>query len=182
MAYSSAGKTSNPYIRAARKTLDNYMNKKWLQGWQWAVEVSASAGGGFPEFDLYAKDISFGAGSVDVDTVQVGSGFISFPTAESAGEITMTVRDDEKQTLSKWVDARLAKVKNKDGTINLPKDYIFTITLYTLDENGERTLYKSYQVYPTKKGELTWSREDVNSVMSFPLIFQKFSSVGNKVF
>ncbi len=171
---------SNPYIAAAKNTLNKYMNTPWLQGWQWAVEISASEA--FPDFDLYAKDVSFGAGSVDVDTVQIGSGFISFPTASSAGEITMTVRDDENQTLSKWVDARLAKVKNKDGTINLPVDYIFKITLFTLTESGERVEYKTYQVYPTKKGDLTWSRDDVSSVMSFPLIFQKFSSVGKKVF
>lgn len=170
---------SNPYLIAAKQTLERYMNKPWLHGWMWAVEVSAPDAP--TDFDMYVKDVSFGAGSIDVDTVQIGSGHISFPTARSASEITLTARDDQNQTLSKWMDSRLAKVSNQDGTINIPIDYVFTMTFYTLNDQGVRTKYKSYQVYPTKKGDLTWAREDTTSLMMFPLVFQKFSSVGSKV-
>ncbi len=134
-----------------------------------------------PDFDIYVKDIDFGAGSIDVETFQVGCGSIALPTFSSASEITMTVRETQDQTISKWMEAQLAKVKNTDGTINLPKHYVFKINFYTLNEDGKKTKYKSYQVFPTKIGNVNFSRESGNSILSFPLIFQKFSTVGKKV-
>ena len=169
----------NPYMRAAEKVVNNFMNKPWLQGWQWAVEIEADDA---PiDFDLYVKDVDFGAGSIDVDTFKVGGGSIAFPTSSNASEIVLTLRDDQDMTIDKWMDMRLAKVKNKDGTINIPADYIFKIHFFTLNDDGQRKPYKNYQVFPIKKGNMNFSREGRNTLHSFPLIFQKFSTVGNKV-
>lgn len=169
-----------PYIRLAKKALNAHLAKPWLQGWQWAIEIKKA---GAPEdFDIYVRDVSFGAGSIDADVKIVGAGGFALPTTASVGEITMTVRDTEALTLNKWVDKRLSLVKNEDGTINIPKDYLFEIRLFTMDSDGNKVFYKSYQVYPTKKGDITWSREEVNTVATFPLVFQKFSTVGKKVF
>jgi hypothetical protein len=170
---------SNPYIKAAKKAATNFMNKPWLQGWQWAIEIVADDAPS--DFDIYVKDVDFGAGSIDADTFQVGSGSIAFPTHASASEITLTVRDDMALTIDAWMDGRLAKVKNKDGTLNMPSEYVFVVKFYILDENGTKKPYKEYQVFPTKKGNINFSRENGNAIHSFPLIFQKFSSVGKKV-
>lgn len=171
---------SSPYIQRAKKSLSAYLAMPWLQGWQWAIEIKAA--GAPQDFDIYVKDVSFGAGSIDADVKVVGSGGFALPTTASVGEITMTVRDSEKLTVNQWIDERLALVKNEDGTINIPKDYLFEMRLFMLTSEGEKLPYKSYQVYPTKRGDVTWSREEVNTVASFPLVFQKFSTVGKKVF
>lgn len=171
---------ASPYMRTAKKVVSDYFSMPWLHGWQWAIEFT---GAGVPDnADIYVKDVSFGAGSIDADVKAIGAGGIALPTTSSAGEITMTVRDVQSLAMNKWFDERLALVKNQDGTINIPSEYVFEIHLYTIAEDGTKTLYKSYQVYPTKKGDVTWSREDINTVASFPLVFQKFSSVGKKVF
>lgn len=168
----------NPYMVAAKKATTNFMSKAWVQGWQWKVEIGGSAP---VDFDIYVKDIDFGFGSIDSDTIKVGTGEISIPTFTAASEITMTVRDDQSQTIKKWMQSRLALVKNKDGTLNLPIDYVFPIHVYTLDDEGKPTLYETFQVFPTKIGNATFSRDGVNQFYSFPIIFQKFMSVGNKV-
>lgn len=170
---------SNPYMKLAKRSVKNFMEKPWQQGWQWAIEIDAPDAPA--DFDIYVKDIDYGEGSIDADTFQVGSGHIALPTAASASEITMTVRDDQKKTISDWFDGRLAKVKNQDGTLNIPIDYIFKIKIFDLDDDGNKTFRKAYQVFPTKKGNINNSREAANSIRSFPLIFQKFMSVGNKV-
>lgn len=168
----------NPYIKAAKKAMQAFMAKPWQQGWQWYVEIEAD--GAPADFDLYVKDIDYGEGSIDVDTFRVGSGSIAKPTYSSAGEITMTVRDDENGTMRKAIDRLLAKVKNKDGTLNIPADYVFKMKIYDLDGNGKKTLRNTYQVFPTKKGSINQSRENGAAILSYPIIFQKFMSVGNK--
>lgn len=170
---------SNPYMKAAKKAMTDFMAKPWQQGWQWRVEIEASDAP--VDFDIYIKDLDYGEGSIDVDTFQVGSGSIAYPTFSSAGEITMTVRDDENGTARKWFDSCLSKVKNKDGTLNIPAQYVFKIKIYDLDSNGKKTLRETYQVFPTKKGNVSQSRENGNVILSYPIIFQKFMSVGNKV-
>ncbi|EGQ7904717.1 hypothetical protein ND925_12650 [Vibrio diabolicus] len=169
----------NPYMQLAKRATNNFMNKPWLQGWQWAVEIDSPDAP--TDFDIYVKDIDFGAGSIDADSFQVGSGSIALPTYSSVGEITLTVRDDQNLTISKWFESRIKKVRNQDGTLNIPKEYVFKINIFTLNEDGKKSLYKSYQVFPTKIGNVMFSRENGNQIQSFPLILQKFMSVGNKV-
>lgn len=177
---SSSNSGPSPYMKSAKKAVSNYLAKPWLQGWQWAIEIGApDAPSGV---DIYVKDVSFGAGSVDSDTKIIGAGGIALPTTSSVGEITMTVRDEDSLVMNEWFDKRLALVKNTDGTLNLPAEYVFDIRMFTIGSDGSKKLLKSYQVFPAKKGDITWSREDINTVASFPLVFQKFSSVGKKVF
>ncbi len=170
---------STPYMKEAKKVATKFMEKPWLQGWMWTIEIDAADAPS--DLDLYVKDVNFGAGSIEVDSFKIGSGNVAVPTASNAGEITMTIRDDQSLTIDRWLDSRLAKVKNQNGTINLPIEYVFTIKFFTLTDSGERVLYKSYRVFPTKKGDVTLSRENGNTIHSFPVIFQKFSTVGNKV-
>lgn len=178
--FTGGSKQTSPYMQKAKKSFDAYFAQPWIQGWQWAIEIKVS---GVPDnFDIYVKDVSFGAGSIDADTKAVGAGGFALPTTAEVGEIVMTIRDNEKLTMNHWVEERLALVKNEDGTINIPKDYVFQMRLFTLNSDGEKVLYKSYQVYPIKIGDVTWSREEVNTISSFPVIFKKFSTVGHKEF
>ncbi|EJL6927798.1 hypothetical protein NMT03_003883 [Vibrio alginolyticus] len=177
---SYGGGNSSPYMKVAKKVVSDYFSRPWLQGWQWSIEIVSPDAPS--DVDIYVKDVSFGAGSIDSDVKVIGSGGIALPTTSSVGEITMTVRDEDSLVMNEWFDKRLALVKNKDGTINLPYEYVFEIRMFTISSDGTKKLLKSYQVFPTKKGDITWSREEVNTVASFPLVFQKFSSVGKKVF
>lgn len=170
----------NPYLTLAKQYVRTAVLMPWQHGWMWSVEIEDPTA---PEnFDIYVKDVSFGAGSIDTDFIQIGSGGVAVPTFSNAGEITMTVRDNQSRLLDTWFDYRLSKVKNDDGTLNIPANYVFNIKLYTLNDVGVKTLYKTYPVYPIKKGDLNWSKENGASITSFPIIFQKFSTVGSKKF
>lgn len=166
----------SPYYRAARNYAGKLVNTPFLMGWQWAITADDAP----DDFDIFVKDVDFGDGSIDYDTFQLGSGSQSYPTFSNVSEITMTVRDTPALAVSKWFDAQLAKVKNKDGSVNLPKDYVFNLTVYILSEDLEKIELASFKVSAAKKGNYTLTREGVNEFISYPLTFQKFSSVGGK--
>ncbi|WP_318491902.1 hypothetical protein [Photobacterium leiognathi] len=164
------------YHQQAKQAARQLMNTPFIQGWQWCIEADDAP----HDMDIYVKDIDFGDGSIDADVFQIGCGSIALPTFSSCGEVSMTVRDHSDLRVSKWFDRQLAKVKNKDGTINLPAQYVFNLKVFTTTENGQKTLLSSMQVFAQKKGNYSLTREGVNTFMSVPLTFQKFSSVGDK--
>lgn len=168
--------SSEIYYQQAKQAARQFMSTPFLQGWQWCIEAD-----GAPfDFDIYVKDIDFGAGSIDADVFQIGAGSISLPTFSSAGEVSMTVRDHEDLRVSKWFDRQLAKVKNVNGTVNLPSQYVFTIKVFTINEYGTKRLLSSMQVFAIKKGNYSLTREGANTFLSVPLTFQKFMTVGTK--
>lgn len=169
-------KTVSPYMQKSKQIIQKMMTTPFLQGWQWMIEIES----GPTEFDIFVKDIDFGAGSIDYETFQIGNGAYSIPTFSDCSEVVMTVRDTPDLVVAKWFDEQLAKVKNKDGTFNLPGTYVFTITVFILDDNLNKTELAKMQVSASKKGNYTLSREGVNEFISYPLTFQKFSTIGTK--
>lgn len=164
------------YYQQAKQAARQFMTTPFIQGWQWCIEADHAPF----DFDIYVKDVDFGAGSIDADVFQIGAGSIAVPTFSSAGEVSLTVRDHGDLRVCKWFDKQMAKVKNKDGTLNLPKDYVFNLKVYTISEFGTKTLLSSMQVFALKKGNFALSREGANTFLSVPLTFQKFSTIGDK--
>ncbi len=173
---------SNPYLTAAKNAMTAFMNKNWMEGWQWQVVFTgASNATGMSNVDIYVKDVDFGGGSIDVDVKPIGTGSLAQPTYSSVSEVTLTMRETKDCLVSQWVDEQISNVKNDDGTLNLPSNYVFDMKIYTLDDDGNQVdLLFSDRVFAIKRGNITLSREAVNQFQSFPVIFHKFSSVGNK--
>ncbi|EGQ7810383.1 hypothetical protein I6Y99_004427 [Vibrio parahaemolyticus] len=165
----------SPYMAKAKDAAKRFMAKPWRQGWQW--EISTDADDAPSDLDMYVKDIDYGAGSVDVDVDQVGTGSISKITFSAASEITMTVRDDELNTISNWIQGRINKIRNPDGTVNLPISYLITLNIHTLNSDGEQTSKESIRGYFIKCGNKNHTREGGNTNESFPVIFQKYSTL-----
>ncbi|MCG3884103.1 hypothetical protein I3271_05335 [Photobacterium leiognathi] len=165
----------NPYQKAAKQQLTKLMQTPFKQGWQWVLEADNTP----PDFDIYVKDIDMGIGSVDADSQSIGSGAIAKPTSASAGEITMTVRDHQDGRVAKWFAMQLGKVRNEDGTVNLPKDYVFNVRLKAVDDQGNRHPWKEYRVF-AQGISLTLNYESQSEFITYSITLQKFSTLGNK--
>ncbi|WP_413113442.1 hypothetical protein [Thaumasiovibrio sp. DFM-14] len=192
----------NPYVQKAKMAIAMSVHTQFIQGWQWSVELTALDATdncpievpGMSELmmELYAKDIAFGGGNVESDSIKIGSGEITRPTHKTAGEVSMTLRDDRFHSIQKWFQALQARTVNQDGTVNLPKDYVLNMKVFShfddvLDpdpdkQKMEKTLWFEWQVFATKLGDYSLSYEQGNTFVSFPLTFQKFSTVGGFVF
>lgn len=176
-SYFDSGYSSKltPYLRAAKRYIDKLMNTPFKQGWQWVIEADGTP----PDFDIYVKDIDLGLGSIDADSTNIGSGSLSKPTSSNAGEITMTVRDHIDGRVARWFAKMLGKVKNKDGTVNLPINYVFNLRIFAMNEDGTKRKWKEYRVWAVSNSA-TLSYDSVNEHMTYTLTFQKFSSIGKK--
>ncbi|QCZ30166.1 phage tail protein [Leclercia adecarboxylata] len=148
------------------------MRIRYAQGWQWAIEAD-----GMPGLDMYAKDVTYGFGNIETESKIIGAIEFNKPTHRVAGNLTMTVRDDENGLLYDWFKGRSARVINNDGTINLPPSYLLNVRLYRVTQDGQRKLEEEVQLIPTTLGEITRSRDQVTEFLSFPLSFVRYTSI-----
>lgn len=148
------------------------MRIRYAQGWQWTIEAD-----GIPGLDMYAQDVTYGFGNIETEAKLIGAIEFNKPTHRVAGSVTMTVRDNENGALYGWFKGRSARVINNDGTINLPPSYLLNIRIYRVTQNGQRQLDEEVQVIPTTLGEVTRSRDQVTSFLSFPMSFVRYTSI-----
>lgn len=165
--------TPTEEMNRGKALIRKMMMIRFAQGWQWCVEADGMP----PDFDLFVKDITYGAGTVETEPRQIGAGEYNKPTHRSAGSITMTVRDDERMIVARWFDRQKAKITNRNGTINLPGHYLFTIRVYQLSQHG-KVLDGEWAVMATQRGECTRSRDQSGEFYSYTLTFTKYSSYG----
>lgn len=165
----------NPYMVTAKAYSQKLVETPFKQGWQWMIEVDEQP----PDFEIYVKDIEYGGGSIDADVTAIGGGSIAKPVSANAGEVTMTVRDHGDGRVKKWFDTMLAKVKNPDGTVNLPKDYVFNLKIYNVLPTGEKILDETIRVFAVKC-QISLNYEQHGEYISYPITLQKFSTIGNK--
>lgn len=173
--YLGLSEPPNPYMTKAKFYVKRLVETPFQQGWQWMIEVDD----GPENFEIYVKDIEYGGGSIDADVTNVGAGSFGKPMSSNAGEVTMTVRDHIDGRVKAWFKKQLAKVKNPDGTVNLPKDYVFNIKVYSVTHDGEKILNDTMRVFAVKRS-VSLSYESSAEFVSYPIILQKFSTIGNK--
>lgn len=159
-----------------RRTSQQLVRTPFQQGWQYRVEVDGMP----PDFDIYVKDITYGAFTIEFEAKQIGTVEIQNPTHRTAGQVTLTVRDHQDGRVEKFFTKGAGKVVNSDGTVNLPKDYLLKMRLYLLLENGGEELSKEWEVAPADCSDITRSRTALNEFVSFPITFQKYRSSSRK--
>lgn len=159
-----------------RRMSHQLVQTPFQQGWQYRVEIAGAPS----DFDIYVKDITYGAYTIEFEAKQIGSMEIQNPTHKTAGLVTLTVRDHQDGRVEKFFTKAADKVVNRDGTVNLPRQYLLTMRLYLLMEDGSESLSKEWEVAPAECGEITRSRSSLNEFVSFPISFQKYRSFGGK--
>ncbi len=144
----------------------------YREPWQFRLEVE-----GYPEddFDLLVKEITYGPTEIETEQEIAGIQILTFPIRAAPVGVTMTMRDHEDRRVSKWFDARVAKMINADGTVNLPVDYVFEIRRFSLLHSGKEEETDLWEVIPTQLGDVTESK-DGEGLLEFPITFIQFRS------
>lgn len=155
-----------------RRLVKQLVQTPFQQGWQFRVEVDGQPS----DLDIYVKDITYGAGTIEYESKQIGSLTINAPINKTASLVTVTVRDHEDGRVEAFFDKLADKVVNPDGTVNLPVDYLVKMRLYRLLSGDKEKLDKEWTVSACECGEITRSRNEVTEFLSFPLSFQKYKS------
>lgn len=167
----SSGGVLPQSVRHQKAVLQTAARKNFLQGWQWSVAAE-----GLPDIDLYCKDITYHSSEIETETKQIGSVEFNSPVYKVAGAISMTLKSDISGTVEKWFDGLVNRAVNPDGTVNLVRTCAISITVHRVTENGDSIPAESFYVFAKARGETTLSREDVNTVYTFPVTFVKVTS------
>ena len=166
------------------------VRQHFAEPWQFRVEIDKDAtktapalfktdGSHHSPFDFLVKDVSFGPTEFACEPVEAGATVFTFPKSSQPVVISMTVRDTADRQLYKWFNDLADKVVNKDGTFNLPSEYLFGLTIKTYkddDGDSEQELWCNW-VYPLKMGDIQMS-VDGEGFTEFPISFQQFRSLG----
>ncbi|HCR0386814.1 phage tail protein [Enterobacter kobei] len=158
-----------------RQLATQLVHMRFAQGWQWAIAID-----GFPNIDMFAKDVTYPIASVEVEEKNIGSGFINKPIRRNSGTITMVVRDTIDGEVLNWVAGAISRVTNEDGTVNLPAAYLQTIRMFHI-VNGALIPESVHHVIPTEIGEITRARDQLTEFHSFPVTFTKYTSFNGLV-
>lgn len=143
--------------REVGKLTATIMNKMlFAQGWQFSVEVDGLVGA-----DFFAKDITYHDYSVEYEPTKIGGGTIQQPVGREPGQITMMVRDTVDGIVMDWFKEAKNRVVNKDGTGNLPANYLLNIRIYRLLAAGITKLDNEMTVFPVTVGDVTLARDQV---------------------
>ena len=158
-----------------RQTVRKLVRTDFQPEWLFRLDVSGAPS----DFDLYVKDITYSHFDIQTDDEQIGSATMSWPTAEQALQISMTVRDNVDQRVASFLRAWAHQVVHTDGTVGLPygvDGYVRNVRVYTQSPSGTERLVCSREMYPIQCGEITQSRENA-AWMEIPVTFTQFSNL-----
>lgn len=143
--------------------------------WQFKLVIDGAPS----DFDIYVKDISYGPTEIENDGVKVGGRVLTYPTGAQPVSLSMTVRDNEDERVSKWFDAWALKVAKSDGTMGLPYSsdgYVKKVKRYFVDADGTEEERDTWEMFPVQRGDVTETREGTGSFLEFAITFIQFRS------
>lgn len=128
--------------------------------------------------DLFIRDISYGMGSIESRKLSIANGEIAYPDKRTAGSVTAVMNDDENFTISKFITSLQAKIFNSDGTVNLPVEYLFKLTIYRIRSDGSEFKEVEWDVYIEENNDYSADNSKRTERGTFSVTFQKYKSMG----
>ena len=145
------------------------------ENWQFRVEIRESHPAAPSDFDLYVKDVTYDPIEVETDKEKIGPHTFVWPTGLAAVTVSMTMRDNVDQRIYKWFEGMVSIIVNKNGTINLSKDFKLKLTRYVIQPDLSEVESDTWECFPTKLGEVTESRAEAGHI-EFPITFAQITT------
>lgn len=157
-----------------RKKFHQVSETPFEQGWQFRLNIQDAPS----DLDLYVKDISYGATEISTDAKRVGAITFNDPVSAEPVTLALTCRDHEDGRVATWFDSLAARVVNPDGTVNLPAQYLFEVSVMALKEDGSEEERERWIVLPLTRGDTTKSVATTDAFVEIPLTFIQYRSLG----
>lgn len=148
----------------------------------WHIEIGSVYPGSDAEgvshaFNLFATDVSYTPWSITSEAKPIGMTSIDTVTGSERVEIRVTTYDDTQGTIKRWFDAQCAKVAHKDGTVGLPAEFLFKITITQAATNPSGgALFGSYgETYKVRASSTdTELARGENGLQQIQMVFTEF--------
>nr|AKN37073.1 Phage protein [Vibrio cyclitrophicus]AKN38218.1 hypothetical protein [Vibrio splendidus] len=130
------------------------------------------------DLELFAQEVSYGKGSIESDSIDVRTGMFNLPSKKTAGSVTVVFEDDEDGRVDAYIGSLQKKIFNPDGTMNLPRDYVFKLRIYRINSGGGERLDAEWSVYVEENSDHKGDNKSVSEIGTFSVTFKKFKSIG----
>ncbi|MCG7545434.1 hypothetical protein MHM93_14730 [Pseudoalteromonas sp. MM17-2] len=153
----------------------------FLGRWEFRAEIEIPPGHikkglKVPDMAIYMRTFSHGGYTIEYESRKAGSAHFNSVVSKSASSVRFEVRDDNQGTIENFLHELKDSVINKDGTVNLPPEYLFKIKLYRPTSSGEERLAHEWNVSAEEVGSLDSDHSSVNEFLSFEVAFKKYRS------
>lgn len=149
-----------------------FVQTNFKHPWQFKLKID-----GAPEdLDFYVKDISYGPIQIENEPIKAGGVVMTYPSSKQPVSLSMTVRDNEDERVSKWFDEWADTVAFKDGTFGVPYDYVKNVKRFFVDADGNEEERDTWAMYPVQRGDVTETREATGNFLEFAVTFIQFRS------
>lgn len=131
------------------------------------------------DFDLYVKDLSYGAFETGTDEEKFGSATYTYPVTDQPVRISFTARDNYDLRIAKYIHGWAGMITGPDGTVGLPfgeKGYLRFCEIFHVKSNGEEVPLYKVRAYPIQFGDCTRSHENC-AFMEMPVTLVAFSTL-----
>jgi len=142
------------------------------EGWQFRLDIDDENSP--DDLDIYVKDITYGSIEIETEAVKAGIQTMTYPTGTAPVGLSMTMRDNQDRRVYDWFTKWCQKVVNKDGTVNLPGEYVRKVERVCLLTDD---IQDTWLMFPTKLGDIT-EAVDSEGFLEFPVAFIQFRSWG----
>lgn len=140
----------------------------------WRLEIDNQPEG----LELYAQEVSYGKGTIDSESIEVRTGMFNLPSKKTAGSVTVVFEDDEDGLIDAYIGSLQNKIFNEDGTMNLPRDYVFKMRIFRIMSSGDERLDAEWSVYVEENSDHKGDNKAVSENGTFSVTFKKFKSIG----
>lgn len=137
-------------------------------------------GAGIPWFEDYtlsylATETDLSLGSADAESFHVGALPASYLTQKTADEMDMTFIETSTGAIFRSFRACYDLAFNKDGTVNVPRDYSFRLSIGLFDHNQPYAapVVKRSWIVAAKSGRAEASATGRSEVVKETITFQK---------
>lgn len=161
-------------IRSMKEFSKRMVQTAFRKPHQFRVEMDEAP----EDWDLYVKEISQERYNIDTDPHNVGAYVFSYPTTIQPVTLSMTCYDNEDGRMYDWFEKRLDKMENKDGTWNVPAEYLLTCKIFRRLSDDSEVLRQEMRMFPVTLGSLTESL-DGRELLEFPMTFIEFRTAGS---
>lgn len=169
-----------------KQSVSRHVETRFKRAYDWKVVFRPVSGVSMPEFpdlDVFIREHSYGPTEIEMDEIDIGSIVRNFPRKAMPVTSTVTIRDDQHETVGAWLDSIAARMVNRDGTQNLPYDpekgWVLIMDRYRIiyDREDEMTfeLASSMEVVFRQRGDVDESYSELG-FLAYPAVFVQFRS------
>jgi hypothetical protein len=138
------------------------------KSYMWEVEIKALSIGNLPELTLYAKTVSIPASSVEQIVINHKAGKTHHSGRDASGHsVTLTLWDDEKQTIFKYMHNWMALMHNPITSAGTSRDIYAAKMVIKLKDSTDTAVTNTItlgHVFPTEISDVSLSYDSSEPV------------------